>query len=86
MQCASMWGVAIAFGCGLLAGTVVVSDVTQPQQAIAAQNEPVQVDTLASDVAVLKDKASDKPFLRPKIPETPGDSMINFDPSATWPL
>jgi hypothetical protein len=31
-------------------------------------------------------KAADKPYLRPKIPETPGDPMINFDPSATWPL
>jgi len=31
-------------------------------------------------------KAADKPYLRPKIPESPGDPMINFDPLATWPL
>lgn len=47
--------------------------MTQPRQAVAAPNEPAALDTLASDVAVLKDKAA-------------GDSMINFDPSVTWPL
>jgi hypothetical protein len=30
-------------------------------------------------------KASDKPYLRPQIPERPASSMINFDPKATWP-
>jgi hypothetical protein len=30
-------------------------------------------------------KASDKPYLRPKIPEQPGSRIINFDPAAAWP-
>lgn len=30
-------------------------------------------------------KASDKPFLRPQIPEHPETPIINFDPKATWP-
>jgi hypothetical protein len=30
-------------------------------------------------------RASDKPYLRPRIPERPESSIINFDPAATWP-
>jgi hypothetical protein len=30
-------------------------------------------------------KASDKPYLRPRLPERPASAMINFDPAATWP-
>lgn len=30
-------------------------------------------------------KASDKPYLRPKIPDRPAESSINFDPNAEWP-
>jgi hypothetical protein len=30
-------------------------------------------------------KASDKPYLRPRIPERPASRIINFDPAATWP-
>ncbi len=30
-------------------------------------------------------KASDKPFLRPMIPLTEGQSIINLDPNAKWP-
>jgi cytochrome c553 len=30
-------------------------------------------------------KASGKPYLRPMIPREPEQSMINFDPKATWP-
>jgi hypothetical protein len=30
-------------------------------------------------------KASDKPYLRPQIPEQPASRIINFDPQATWP-
>lgn len=30
-------------------------------------------------------KASDKPYLRPKIPSRPASVIINFDPNATWP-
>ena len=30
-------------------------------------------------------KASGKPFLRPKIPTAPPQTIINFDPNANWP-
>ena len=30
-------------------------------------------------------KASDKAYLRPRIPEQPESRIINFDPAATWP-
>jgi len=30
-------------------------------------------------------KASEKPYLRPQIPQRPASSIINFDPHATWP-
>jgi len=30
-------------------------------------------------------KASDKPYLRPRIPVHPSSAMMNFDPNATWP-
>ena len=30
-------------------------------------------------------KASDKPYLRPRIPQQPQSRIINFDPAATWP-
>lgn len=30
-------------------------------------------------------KASDKPYLRPRIPDRPAEPTINFDPSAEWP-
>ena len=30
-------------------------------------------------------KASDKPYLRPRIPEHPATAIINLDPNATWP-
>jgi hypothetical protein len=31
-------------------------------------------------------KASDKPYLRPQIPDEPDTRVINFDPDADWPL
>jgi hypothetical protein len=31
-------------------------------------------------------KASDKPYLRPRVPSAPETRMINFDPRADWPL
>lgn len=30
-------------------------------------------------------KAADKPYLRPRIPAQPATSIMNFDPTATWP-
>ncbi|MEX0936942.1 MAG: hypothetical protein WDZ59_03720 [Pirellulales bacterium] len=30
-------------------------------------------------------KASDKPYLRPQVPQVPAEPSINFDPNANWP-
>ena len=30
-------------------------------------------------------KASGKPYLRPTIPAAPAQTIVNFDPAATWP-
>jgi hypothetical protein len=30
-------------------------------------------------------KASEKPFLHPRVPEAPAERIMNFDPGATWP-
>jgi hypothetical protein len=30
-------------------------------------------------------KASDKPFLRPRVPTEPATAIVNFDPRADWP-
>src|SRR5262249_5491483 len=30
-------------------------------------------------------KAADKPYLRPRIPDQPAASIVNFDPTAQWP-
>ncbi len=30
-------------------------------------------------------KASDKPYLRPQVPERPAEPAINFEPNAVWP-
>ena len=30
-------------------------------------------------------KASDKPYLRPRIPEHPASTIMSFDPNSTWP-
>lgn len=30
-------------------------------------------------------KASDKPYLRPRVPDHPATAIMNFDPTAAWP-
>ncbi len=59
----------------------------QLQDAITAQDREQFVKeyrfTLESCYAC--HKASDKPYLRTAVPERPGDSIIGFDPQATWP-
>lgn len=57
------------------------------QDAIAAE-DPERFETsyrFTLETCYSCHKASDKPYLRPKIPDSPGDSIINFDPAATWP-
>lgn len=52
--------------------------------ALAAKNDRTLTDdlkTLRTEIEML----SDKPYLRPHIPERPASSIINFDPQAAWP-
>jgi hypothetical protein len=63
------------------------SPLAQMKEAIDAKDaekfESAYRDTL--DGCYGCHKASDKPYLRPQIPERPATSIINFDPNATWP-
>jgi hypothetical protein len=36
-------------------------------------------------VGLLLGGASQKPFLRPQVPNAASVSILNFDPNATWP-
>ena len=59
----------------------------QLKRAVAARNqadfEKSYKETLSGCYAC--HKASDKPFLRPRIPAGPATPIINFDPRADWP-
>jgi hypothetical protein len=59
----------------------------QLQDAIAAQDRDrfVKEYKFTLETCYACHKTSDKPYLRPKVPEHPGDSIMNFDPHATWP-
>ena len=60
----------------------------QLQEAIAAHDKVAFEKTYRQSMETCYGchKASDKPFLRPQIPERPETPIINFDPDATWPL
>lgn len=47
-------------------------------QFVAAYKETIEA-------CYLCHKASEKPFLRPMIPTTPAQGIINFEPEADWP-
>jgi hypothetical protein len=59
----------------------------QLQDAITAQDRErfVKEYKFTLETCYACHKTSDKPYLRPKVPERAGDTMINFDPQATWP-
>lgn len=63
------------------------TSLKQLEEAIKAQDREKFVAayefTLTSCYAC--HKASDKPYLRPRIPDHPATTIINFDPNATWP-
>lgn len=64
------------------------SQLTQLKQVIDHKNkdgfERIYKETLTACYAC--HKASDKPFLRPRVPDEPASRVINFDPNANWPL
>lgn len=66
---------------------VEASGLAQLKEAIAARDlkqfEQAYRFTLESCYAC--HKASDKPYLRPRVPVSPATSVVNFDPQATWP-
>jgi hypothetical protein len=62
--------------------------------SLAAVKEAIQKQDAAQFAATYKTmlescyachKASGKQYLRPMIPQRPDQSIINFDPNATWP-
>lgn len=59
----------------------------QLQRAIQKQDQEqfVAAYELTLIVCYSCHKASDKPYLRPRIPEQPASSMVSFDPNAAWP-
>lgn len=64
--------------------TGVLSTVSQ---AIAQQDHPkfVVAYKQALEACYSCHKAAGKPYLRPMIPQTPREPIINFDGAATWP-
>jgi cytochrome c553 len=64
------------------------SQLTQMKRAIDGQDrasfERVYRESLT--VCYSCHKASDKPYLRPRIPTEPETRIMNFDPKADWPL
>ena len=59
----------------------------QLTEAIAAKDKPAfeKAYRFTLEGCYLCHKASDKPFIRPRVPERPETPIINFDPKATWP-
>jgi hypothetical protein len=62
--------------------------LTQLQAAIKSKNKKrfVAAYKFTLEACYACHKASDKPYLRPQIPTEPVVRIINFDPSANWPL
>jgi hypothetical protein len=56
---------------------------------VASSDARDELDALGADVARLKTNAPSQaaglPYLRPTVPTTPAQSIINFDGAATWP-
>jgi hypothetical protein len=61
--------------------------LSEIQKAIEKQDVRTFADTYkqAIEGCYSCHKASEKPYLRPQIPEQPEARMINFDPDAKWP-
>ena len=63
------------------------AQLEQLKRTVAARNradfEKFYKETLSGCYAC--HKASDKPFLRPRVPAGPATPLINFDPRADWP-
>jgi hypothetical protein len=59
----------------------------QLQEAIANKDhdEFVAAYKFSVETCYACHKATDKPFLRPQIPDQPAEPTINFDPQADWP-
>jgi hypothetical protein len=59
----------------------------QLEEAIAAKDHDkfVAAYKFSLETCYACHKASDKPFLRPRIPDRPAEPTINFDPQADWP-
>lgn len=61
--------------------------LAQVQEAIAAKDSErfVKAYKFTLEACYACHKASDKPYLRPQIPDHPEVQIMNFDPQAEWP-
>jgi hypothetical protein len=64
------------------------SQLTRMKQAVDRKDKPAfeAVYKECLTVCYACHKASDKPYLRPQVPQAPEAGIINFDPKADWPL
>ena len=64
------------------------SQLTELKQAIDGKDRAAfeRVYRTSLEMCYSCHKASDKPYLRPRIPDEPETRIINFDPEADWPL
>lgn len=64
------------------------SQLTELKQSIDAKDRAgfERVYRASLEMCYSCHKASDKPYLRPRIPDEPETRVINFDPRADWPL
>jgi hypothetical protein len=64
------------------------SQLTQLKQVIDRKDRPgfERLYKESLTVCYACHKASDKPYLRPQVPDQPATRVMNFDPKADWPL
>ncbi len=64
------------------------SQLTELKKAIDEKDRPAfeRVYRTSLEMCYSCHKSSDKPYLRPQVPDEPETRIINFDPEADWPL
>lgn len=64
------------------------SQLAQLKRTIDGKDEPAFEKVYRESLTMCYSchKATDKPYLRPRVPAEPASPIINFDPRADWPL
>jgi hypothetical protein len=79
--------------CAIALGTALACQQAQPapaQAAPAADAAAKELAAVKADIKTLKDKARPRQwrwptYLRPQIPTTVPQTIVNMNPAATWP-